>query len=151
MSEKGIKFKNRNNEYIYPCPFYPIGSIYISTSSINPANYFGGTWESFGAGRCLVGVDTSQSEFNSVQKTGGSKTHKHISPLTWYIPSESSSAYVGTTNEYGIDRNHKRDVYASCVDMKTTPSKWNELLAYYTSTESSIQPYITVYMWRRTA
>lgn len=41
---KGIKFKTRNNEMIYPCPYMPIGSIYKSTSNTNPSTYFEGTW-----------------------------------------------------------------------------------------------------------
>ena len=57
---------------------WPIGSIYISTTDDTVEKVqvrFGGTWESYGSGRTLVGVDTSQSEFNSVEKTGGEKTH----------------------------------------------------------------------------
>ncbi len=57
---------------------YPIGSIYISTSLSTPAQVgsaIGGTWESYGKGQTLVGVDTSQTEFNSVGKTGGEKAH----------------------------------------------------------------------------
>ena len=52
---------------------YPIGSIYISINATNPSNVFGGVWEQFGSGRCLVGVDVEQTEFNIVEKTGGSK------------------------------------------------------------------------------
>lgn len=54
---------------------YPVGSIFISTSSTNPSSYFGGTWAAWGAGRVPVGIDTTQTEFNAVQKTGGAKTH----------------------------------------------------------------------------
>ncbi|MGN1312296.1 MAG: phage baseplate protein, partial [Bacilli bacterium] len=41
---KGIRFRNKNNEHIYPCPYMPIGSIFKSTSSTNPSTYFDGTW-----------------------------------------------------------------------------------------------------------
>lgn len=55
---------------------YPIGSIYISINDINPATLFGGTWQQFGKGRTLVGVDENDNDFNIVQKTGGEKTHQ---------------------------------------------------------------------------
>ena len=42
---KAIKFKNKNNEPIYPCPYFPIGYIYLSTVEIDPSIYFGGKWE----------------------------------------------------------------------------------------------------------
>ena len=54
---------------------YPVGSIYITTDSTNPSETYGGTWEIYGSGRTLVGVDTTQAEFNTVNKTGGEKTH----------------------------------------------------------------------------
>lgn len=57
---------------------YPVGSIYLSVNNVNPSTIFGGTWENFGAGRCLVGVNPNETEFNSVEKTGGEKTHKLV-------------------------------------------------------------------------
>ena len=48
---------------------YPVGSIYMSVDSTNPAQIFGfGTWVAWGAGRVPVGVDTSQTEFDTVEE-----------------------------------------------------------------------------------
>lgn len=55
---------------------WPVGSIFISTVDTNPADLLGGgTWEAFGSGRVLVGQDAGQSEFDTLGKTGGAKTH----------------------------------------------------------------------------
>lgn len=56
---------------------YPVGSIYISatlTTVEQVQAMFGGEWELFGEGRCLVGKDSS-TEFNTMLKTGGEKVH----------------------------------------------------------------------------
>lgn len=50
---------------------YPIGSVYITMNrNVNPAALFGGTWESFGVGRFLMGGNVSGGD----SATGGSKT-----------------------------------------------------------------------------
>ena len=55
---------------------YPVGSIYISTNSRNPGEYLGGEWKSFGEGKTIVGVDSSDVDFATVKSTGGEQTHK---------------------------------------------------------------------------
>lgn len=53
----------------------PVGSIHVSVDSTNPATTLGyGTWAAFGTGRVLVGVDTGDTDFDTVMETGGSKT-----------------------------------------------------------------------------
>lgn len=54
---------------------HPIGSIEINVSGANPSTYIGGTWQLWGQGRVPVGVDTNDSDFNTVEKTGGEKEH----------------------------------------------------------------------------
>jgi len=54
---------------------YPIGSIYISISATNPGTLFGGTWVAWGAGRVPVSLNDADANFNTVEETGGSKTH----------------------------------------------------------------------------
>lgn len=56
---------------------YYVGKLIFDTKNVNPATYLGfGTWQLWGSGRVPVGIDTSQTEFNTVEKTGGEKTHK---------------------------------------------------------------------------
>ena len=55
------------------CPF-PVGAIYMSTTSANPSTFWTGTtWQAFATGKTIVGIDTSDTDFNSVNKVGGSK------------------------------------------------------------------------------
>ena len=67
---KGIIFRNHQNEKIYPCPYFPIGSIYMSLSNTNPSTYFGGTWVQI-KDRFLLGAGDSYS----AGSTGGEATH----------------------------------------------------------------------------
>ena len=53
---------------------HPIGSIEINISGANPSTYLGGTWVAWGTGKVPVGVNTNDTDFNTVEKTGGSKT-----------------------------------------------------------------------------
>jgi len=54
---------------------YPVGALYISTLATNPGTLLGrGTWTAFGAGRVMVGLDATQTEFDTVEETGGAKT-----------------------------------------------------------------------------
>lgn len=50
---------------------HPVGSIYMSTSPINPSMYYGGKWAVWGSGRVPTGVNPSDSNFNAVEKRGG--------------------------------------------------------------------------------
>lgn len=137
----GRLYNKQKNVSITPLDIYnlyPIGSIYISVIDVNPANYFGGTWEAFGTGRTLVGVDATQTEFNTVLKTGGSKyLQKHKHATNWSLSDGNAEGRVklgstsgGTsTGAYGFSVNENTNVP--------------------TGDSGNLQPYITVYMWRR--
>lgn len=54
---------------------YPVGTILMSAVNTNPSTYLGfGTWSAWGSGRVPVGVNTSDTNFSTVEKTGGSST-----------------------------------------------------------------------------
>lgn len=53
----------------------PVGGIHITTDPTDPATALGyGTWAAFATGRVIVGIDPSDPDFNTVEKTGGTKT-----------------------------------------------------------------------------
>ena len=141
----------KGNENCYAEELYKVGDIFITTNSENPSVRFGGTWELFGPGKTLVCVDTSDTDFNTVKKTGGGKTHNHLSPLTWK-GKDGGNSYFGVTNVQGITHVHDRDIYGAqyTTGISASDLSW-ETLAYYTSSNSNLQPFITCYIWIRIA
>lgn len=141
----GRIYKNKTNVSIDVLDLYnvwSVGSIYISVNNTNPSTYFGGTWVSFGAGRCLVGVDTSQTEFNEVEKTGGEKTHK----LTEGEMPEHNHSLNGYTDMVNTGNQYYKTVKGgNSYGTGTTLNKGGN------QAHNNLQPYITVYMWKRTA
>lgn len=68
---------------------YPVGSIYTSINPLNPSVVWGiGTWEEWGSGRVPIGVKVGDSNFNEVEKEGGSYT---VSLSESQLPSHSHS------------------------------------------------------------
>ena len=92
---------------------YPVGSIYISTSSTNPSSLFGGTWTSYGAGRTLVGVGSNgETNYTSAGLTGG---NEKISLAVANLPAHThsvtpsgtvSSTFKGTSATLGSAGSH---------------------------------------------
>lgn len=151
---KAIVFRNRQNEKVYPCSYKPIGSLYFSTNSENPSIYFGGTWERFAKGRVLVGIDENQTEFNTVNKTGGNKTHTLSSGE---IPSHSHrfKRNGGFTNGVMIDTGRTGQWGSAIVQVSGNyTAQPNQVEIEATGGgkgHNNLQPYVCVYIWRRTA
>ena len=61
---------------------YPVGAVYISVVATSPAILFGGDWAVFGAGRALVSLDSTDTDFDTVDTnaTGGGSAHNNIQP-----------------------------------------------------------------------
>lgn len=133
---------------------YPVGSIYMSANSTNPKNLFGGTWVAWGTGRVPIGVNASDSDFSYVEKTGGSKTinlsHKHLETVgadngNMYLEGGSNGGRHGSGIAASISRmTWKGTVGTGSARLNYTDSAGN-------TKQSVVQPYITCYMWKRTA
>lgn len=138
---------------------HPVGSIVMTTSNSNPGNTFGGTWVAWGSGRVPVGVDTNQAEFNSSNKTGGSKTVSHhhtrgsLVANIGAVDNDTTSIGYDATDKSGVlydyafsHGNLKTNIPASRVNHATTVSGLTA-----DTQVTNLQPYVTCYMWRRTA
>lgn len=183
---------------------HPIGSIEINISGANPSTYLGGTWVAWGTGKVPVGVNTNDTDFNTVEKTGGSKTisykpagtnsgtaitmnavelthsggavqshtlkineipshtHGYVQPGSGFTntdqtpgpavvpthdPGEAStgSAGGGQGHSHGFTQPSKHS-FTPTIKTVTQPK--------FTGTTATLnvqQPYITCYMWKRTA
>lgn len=114
-----LQIKNNSNQWVNAFSLldvYPIGSIYISTTSTNPGTLFGGTWVEFGKGRTLVGIDTSDSNFNYSEKTGGSKylqSHNHS-----FTGSSTTTDTASASHTHTVSRSTISSIANDCIDEK---------------------------------
>lgn len=125
---------------------YPVGAVLASVNpDYNPNNIFKThTWERFAKGQTLVGVNESDTAFSTAGKTGGEKTHKlttaempshkHIASTAYAITSFTSgrTAAGGSQGAFAI----------SSTEIKNEGGS---------TAHNNLQPYTTVYYWKRTA
>jgi len=144
---------------------YPVGSIYTNASSgVNPGTLFGfGTWAAFGAGRVLVGLDSSNALFDVAGDTGGSAdalvvSHTHSATFTGNALGTHTHSFSGGVNAGGGggglgggDLNTTGSTTTSAVSGGTPSGTVSIASAGSSGTNANYQPFITVYMWRRTA
>ena len=165
-------------EYIqqFAKTMYPVGSIYMSVSATNPSTYFGGTWVAWGSGRVPVGINTSDSNFNTVEKTGGASA---VTLTASQMPSHThtfTGSSTTTNSAGGHTHNIGRDTDGGAGSSRYTVHSAGTSGAQATSPTSSagahthsltpkgknantggggshtnLQPYIVCYMWKRTA
>ena len=133
---------------------YPVGSIYTSvgSSATTPTEVntlLGvGTWVAFGAGKVPVGIDASDTDFDVIKETGGSKTH---TLTTAELPAHNHSASAAGS---GTDAGNGNYSNGGAALYNSTPYTWNNITIGNTGSgtaHNNLQPYVVVYMWERTA
>lgn len=140
---------------------HPVGSLFETTVSTNPGTLYGGTWAAWGGGRVPVGVNTADSDFNTVEKTGGKKTERHEFKVGYkgYFGSTVGSddnmiqAYKYSTSSYGTyayEGSTQAGVNAGIQASTNTRDVAQASSTGDTSETSIVQPYITCYIWKRT-
>lgn len=110
---------------------YPVGSVYISLTSTNPGSYLKGSWEQFAQGRTLVGVgsgsDGSNTQTFAVHDIGGEYKHmltkKELSFIDYGALLQQNGSSIGV-HSHGPDQSGAEKI-------------------------SLMQPYYSVYFWKR--
>lgn len=126
---------------------YPIGSIYLSVSSVNPQTIFGGTWEPI-QDRFLLAAGSSYA----AGSTGGSAT---VSLSTANLPAHTHELQLakrqkflssGTTGSYVlVDSTDTTSTNYAPLNNGTTTSAGSG------TAHNNMPPYLAVYVWKRTA
>ena len=140
---------------VFGAYIFPVGSIYINaTVSTNPATLLCfGTWTAFGAGRVPVGYDSGNTLFDAAEETGGSAdaivvSHTHTATDSGHT---HSSQQMGSTGADGADS----FTAGGFVNVGDTTGTGTANITVASTGSSGVnanyQPYITVYMWKRTA
>jgi hypothetical protein len=145
---------------------YPVGSIYTNaTSAVNPGTLLGfGTWTAFAAGRVMVGFNASNALFDVAEETGGSAdainvSHTHTATSTVTDPGHAHQmgAVDSTANDGGAVTSEFVRTYPGITNPTSSTVTTGITVATTVAsagssgTNANYQPYITVYMWKRTA
>ena len=155
---------------------YPVGSIYTNaTNSTNPATLLGfGTWTAFGAGRVMVGFNSGNALFDTAEETGGSAdstlpTHTHTGTTDAggsssgsvtggvggdFGPFSSATGVLALSDSVGNRPQGAAGTGSSRTATLTIPTHQHTFTtasAGSSGTNANYQPYITVYLWKRTA
>jgi hypothetical protein len=132
---------------------WPIGSIYQSVEDTSPAILFGGTWTIWAEGRVPVGIDPGDENFNEPEMVGGEKehsltvgempSHTHVqNPHTHTFPYVSGSGTQAHILAGGGSSSTNTSISSTTATNKDTGGG---------EAHNNLQPYITCYMWKRTA
>lgn len=153
---------------------YPVGSIYINaTVATNPGTLLGfGTWVAFGAGRVPVGLNSGDVDFDTAEETGGAKTS---TIATANLPSHTHS-FSATTGTESTTHTHGFYRWSAAIQNAVAATDAARYIVQGENYESTggqstnhthsvsgtsgatgsgtalsvLNPYIVVYMWKRT-
>jgi hypothetical protein len=142
---------------------YPVGSIYTNAGvSTNPSTLLGfGTWMAYASGRVLVGVNPTDPSFDQLEEIGGSKdsivvSHTHNATSSVSDPGHTHTLTSGNPTggfPYQSVANNSTNVVNQPTSTAFTGITVSTSVASTGSsgTNANLPPYITVYMWKRTA
>lgn len=112
---------------------FPVGSIVIKADNEDYSSWLGFTWERTLVGRVAVGIDSTQTEFDTIGETGGSK----------YLQEHDHN--IGFSNSWLTSGSSQVANILSAGGGVAQTSKTG------TGNAGNLQPYQVVAYWKRTA
>ena len=115
---------------------FPVGQIVIKGDNEDYSNWLGFTWERTAVGKVLVGIDSTDTDFNTIGKTGGSKklqSHQHTLKIGWKNL-DAGGSFPGYTSQAN----------GSGITSLTTENSGE-------GNSGNLQPYQVVAYWKRIA
>lgn len=160
MPQAGLRTITLSNNQTTEALRLPIGYIFIAIVSTNPNVLLGyGTWTVFGAGKVLVGLDSGDTDFDTVEETGGAKTvtldttqipsHTHTPTDPGHVHAETGVALAGASLRV---RNTATGDTTDVATSSNTSSATTGITIGSTGgggAHANIQPYIVCYFWKR--
>ena len=161
---KGILMHSKG-EPVYPCPYYPVGSVYISVNSTNPSTYFGGKWEQI-KDRFLLCCGSTYANGS----TGGSASHYHSTKdHTLNVNQIPSHTHIQNEHSHVANFDQLWSLSGGTTSLATTPGGPYGGSSYIrgttatnqytggsqahnhgnTGNSSNMPPYLAVYVWKR--
>lgn len=143
---------------------FPVGSVFLSVVSTNPATLIGyGTWEQIASGQMLVGQNSGDSDFDVAEETGGSKT-KTISagnlpqlsvtvtdPGHNHVLTELRDATTGpATTNIALTADASSQLGTKVTGTRTTGITATANTGGANTALNVVNPYFVVYVWKRT-
>ena len=128
---------------------YPVGSIFTTVTAYADSDAVvaaigGSSWSVFGAGKVIVGLDSTDTDFDTIEETGGAKTDSHTLTIA-EMPAHTHTT-VNSNSDSGSGKPATGSDAAEGSGVHTSDSTGGG----GAHTHDIVQPYIVVYMWKRT-
>lgn len=135
---------------------YPIGSIYMNVNSTNPGTLFGGTWEQI-QGKFLLGMSSSYPAGSQGGEASHTLTTEEM-PSHGHNPANQSGYYGFITNskkafevgDMGVQSGSGRYYPYSTVAFDISRNSLTGTTGGGKS-HNNMPPYLSIYIWKRTA